>query len=190
MTLEYVVNKHGLTNGENITLNHDIAFNLMGPAFESGTGDYTTLFEPTASEYQREGKGYIVASIGEESGEIPYTAFTAIESYIKKNEETIEKFVKAIYKAIDYMKNTDDAVVAESLLKQFPGTSKDSVATALKSYKRIDAWMTNLAMSETAFDNLQNVMQNAGELKTRVEYSKITDNTFATKLYNELFPAT
>lgn len=190
MTLEYVVNKHGLTDGENITLNHDIAFNLMGPAFESGTGDYTTLFEPTASEYQREGKGYIVASIGEESGEIPYTAFTAIESYIKKNEETIEKFVKAIYKAIDYMKNTDDAVVAESLLKQFPGTSKDSVATALKSYKRIDAWMTNLAMSKTAFDNLQNVMQNAGELKTRVEYSKITDNTFATKLYNELFPAT
>jgi NitT/TauT family transport system substrate-binding protein len=114
MTFEYVVNKHGLFNGKNVTLNNDIAFNLMGPSFESGTGDYTTLFEPTASEYQRAGKGYVVASVGEESGEVPYTAFTALSSYISKNPQTIEKFIRALYKAIDYMAQTDDAILAES----------------------------------------------------------------------------
>jgi NitT/TauT family transport system substrate-binding protein len=131
MTFEYVVNKHGLFNGQNVTLNNDVAFNLMGPSFEGGIGDYTTLFEPTASEYQKAGKGYIVASVGEESGEIPYTAFTAMTSYVQKNGETIEKFIRAMYKAIKYMLETNDEVLAQSLIKQFPDTALSSITTSL-----------------------------------------------------------
>lgn len=189
MTLEYVVNKHGLFDGQNVNLNHDVAFNLMGPAFEGGTGDYTTLFEPTASEYQRAGKGYIVASVGEESGEIPYTAFTALNSYINKNKETVKKFIRAIYKAMEYMQITDEDTLAESILKQFPGTTKQSVADSIRSYKRIDAWTTRLAMDENAFDNLQNVMKNANELKNRVDYDAITENVYANGVYDELYGA-
>ncbi len=189
MTLEYVVNKHGLFDGQNVNLNHDVAFNLMGPAFEGGTGDYTTLFEPTASEYQRAGKGYIVASVGEESGEIPYTAFTALNSYINKNKETVKKFIRAIYKAMEYMQITDEDTLAKSILKQFPGTTKQSVADSIRSYKRIDAWTTRLAMDENAFDNLQNVMENANELKNRVDYDAITENVYANGVYDELYGA-
>lgn len=189
MTLEYVVNKHGLFDGQNVNLNHDVAFNLMGPAFEGGTGDYTTLFEPTASEFQRAGKGYIVASVGEESGEIPYTAFTALNSYINKNKETVKKFIRAIYKAMEYMQITDEDTLAESILKQFPGTTKQSVADSIRSYKRIDAWTTRLAMDENAFDNLQNVMENANELKNRVDYDAITENVYANGVYDELYGA-
>lgn len=187
MTFEYVVNKHGLYNGQNVTLNNDVAFNLMGPSFESGVGDYTTLFEPTASEYERAGKGYIVASVGEESGEIPYTAFTALTGYIEKNPETIKGFLRAIYKAIKFMAETDDKTLAQSLVKQFPDTSLNSVSTALESYKKIDAWTTHMAMSKTAFDNLQNVMENAGELERRIDYSLITDNSFANLTYDEVY---
>lgn len=187
MTFEYVVNKYGLINGENVTLNNDIAFNLMGPSFEGGTGDYTTLFEPTASEYERAGKGYIVASVGEESGEIPYTAFTALSSYLENNKDTVKKFMRAMYKAIKYMQETSDEIIAESLLKQFPDTSLNSVATALKSYKEIDAWTTHMAMTKTAFDNLQKVMKNAGELSENVDYTKITNNTFANEIYDEVY---
>ena len=189
MTLEYVVNKHGLFDGQNVNLNHDVAFNLMGPAFEGGTGDYTTLFEPTASEYQRAGKGYIVASVGEESGEIPYTAFTALNSYINKNKEIVKKFIRAIYKAMEYMQITDEDTLAGSILKQFPGTTKQSVADSIRSYKRIDAWTTRLAMDENAFDNLQNVMENANELKNRVDYDAITENVYANGVYDELYGA-
>lgn len=187
MTFEFIVNKHGLKNGTNVTLNNDIAFNLMGPSFESGIGDYTTLFEPTASEYQRAGKGFIVASVGEESGEVPYTAFTALSGYIEKNSKTIEKFIRAIYKAMKYMSETENDVLAESLLKQFPDTSLNSVATALESYKRIDAWMTNMSMTENAFNNLQDIMENAGELKKRIDYQVITDNSFANQVYVEVY---
>ena len=187
MTFEYVVNKHGLKNGVNVTLNNDIAFNLMGPSFEAGIGDYTTLFEPTASEYQLAGKGYIVASVGEESGEIPYTAFTALGSYVKNNGDTIEKFVRALYKAIKYLEETDDEKVAETIVGQFPGTPLSSIATALKNYQKIDAWMKNMAMTETAFNNLQDVMENAGELKQRITYDKVTDNTFAERVYKEIY---
>lgn len=186
MTFEYVVNKHGLRNGENITLNNDIAFNLMGPAFESGTGDYTTLFEPTASEYQKAGKGYVVASVGEESGEIPYTAFMTLKSYLEKNKTTVEKFMRAIQKAIKYVQTTDEDKVADSLLKQFPSTAKESVAASLKSYKKIDAWTYDTTMTKQAFDNLQTVMENAGELDKRADYDKINYDVISKKVYKEI----
>ena len=186
MTFEYVVNKHGLRNGENITLNNDIAFNLMGPAFESGTGDYTTLFEPTASEYQKAGKGYVVASVGEESGEIPYTAFMTLKGYLEKNKTTVEKFMRAIQKAIKYVQTTDEDKVADSLLKQFPSTAKESVAASLKSYKKIDAWTYDTTMTKQAFDNLQTVMENAGELDKRADYDKINYDEISKKVYKEI----
>ncbi len=188
MTFEYVVNKHGLYNGNNVTLNNDIAFNLMGPSFEAGIGDYTTLFEPTASEYQLAGKGYIVASVGEESGEIPYTAFTALSSYMEKNNDTVIGFTRAIYKAIKYLGKTEDMdALAKTLVGQFPSTSLSSISTALKNYRKIDAWTTNMAMTEFAFNNLQDVMENAGELTQRVNLKDIVDNTIAEKVYKEIY---
>lgn len=186
MTFEYVVNKHGLKDGQNVKLNHDVAFNLMGPSFESGVGDYTTLFEPTASEYAATGKGYIVASVGEESGEVPYTAFMALGSYIEKHHDTIEKFMTAMQKAIKYLRETDEETVAKSIFKQFPDTPVASVSAALKSYKKIDAWMTDMSMTDKAFDNLQDIMENAGELKKRIKCSDITDNTFAKRVYEKV----
>ncbi len=179
-----------LKGSEDVTLNNDVAFNLMGPSFDGGTGDYTTLFEPTASEYQAAGKGYIVASVGKESGEIPYTAFMALESYINKNKTVVEKFLRAMQKAIKYLGETDEKIIAESLLKQFPDTSLNSVSVALKSYKEIDAWVTEMAMTEKAFNNLQDVMQNAGELTQRVEHGKIAYNEIAEKVYKEVYAKT
>ena len=187
MTFEYVVNKHGLKNGENITLNNDIAFNLMGPSFEGGTGDYTTLFEPLASEYQKAGKGYVVASVGKESGEIPYTAFMASKSYIEKNAELLEKFLTAIQKAIKYLDETDKSTVAKSIAKQFPGTDVGSVTDSLESYLSIDAWTKNTAMTEEAFNNLQSVMENAGELDKRADYNAIAYNDIAEKVYKKIY---
>ncbi len=187
MTFEYVVNKHGLYNGKNITLNNDVAFNLMGPSFEGGTGDYTTLFEPLASEYAKAGKGYIVASVGKESGEIPYTAFMSAKSYIEKNGEIIEKFLTALQKAVKYLEETDKKIVAESILKQFPGTELASVTDALESYLSIDAWTKNMAMTEFAFDNLQSVMQNAGELDEKINCGDINYTEIAEKVYKKIY---
>lgn len=187
MTFEYVVNKHGLKNGVNITLDNDVAFNLMGPAFEGGTGDYTTLFEPLASEYEKAGKGYIVASVGKESGEIPYTAFMSPKSYIENNGEMIEKFLTALQKAIKYLDETDKNTVAESLTKQFPGTPVTSIVDSLESYLSIDAWTKNMAMSKTAFDNLQTVMENAGESDERVDFDKISYGETAEKVYKKIY---
>ncbi len=187
MTLEYVLNGCGLYDGVNVTMEKNVAFNLMGPSFEGGLGDYVTLFEPTASEYQKAGKGYIVASVGEKSGEIPYTAFMALKSYVDKNPELIEKFLTALQMAIKYINETDETIVAKTIEKQFPSTSVESIAQSLKSYKKIDAWTTNMSMTKTAFDNLQTVMKNAGELEKEADYGKITYNELAQKAYEKIF---
>lgn len=187
MSLEYALNKNGLKDGETVTLNYDVQFNLTAAAFVSGSGDYVTMFEPTASEYQREGKAYIVASVGKESGEVPFTTFAAKESFIKNNEDLIKKFTTALYNAIKYIKETDTQKVAKLLEKSFPSTSLQSIVDSLNSYKEIDAWQEDLLLKKEAFNRLQEVMENAGELTTRVNYEDLVYNEITEDVYKKIF---
>ena len=180
MTFEYVLKELGLSN---YTLNYDVQFNLMTSAFIGGTADYCTVFEPTASEYQSNGTWHIVASVGEQSGEIPYTSFIALESYINENTEIIRSFLKAIKKAYDFMQSNTERAVAEAIVKQFPSTSITSIETSIKSYKNINAWTTNLQATESSFNRLQDVMTNAGELSARVAFSKLVNNSHAKAIF-------
>ena len=183
MTFEYVMNKMDLQNGVDFTMNFDVQFNLMTSAFLSGTADYCTVFEPTASEYQESGKWHIVASVGEKSGEIPYTSFIALSSYIDENKGKLESFVKALKKAYDFMEEHTEYEIAQAIVKQFPSTTIKSIETSIKSYKNIDAWKNDLQATEDSFNRLQDVMQNANELSSRVPFEKIVDNSIAKKVF-------
>jgi len=187
MTLEYVLNQHQLYNGTNVTLNYDVSFANMAPAFEGGVADYTTLFQPTASTMVTAEKGYIVASVGEESGEVPYTAFFAKTSYLYNNEDTVKSFLKAIYRAIKYMKENSLEIVAEKLSSQFQASTYTEILNSITSYSNIDAWMTNMAMTETSFNRLQDIMENAEELDTRASYVNLIDNKYANDVYDLVF---
>lgn len=183
MTFEYVLKEIGMKNGVDYKLNYDVQFNLMTGAFVSGTADYCTVFEPTASEYEKEGKWHVVASVGEKSGEIPYTSFIALGSFIKNNPETIKSFLKALKKAHAFMNESSDREIAEAIVKQFPNTSISSLETSVKNYKKIDAWKTDLQATEKSFDRLQDVMENSGELPMRAEFGKIVDNSLAKEVF-------
>ena len=182
MTLEYVLKKNGINPQTDATLDDSIKFDLMAGAFASGNADYVTLFEPTASLTEKEGKGYIVASVGEEAGEIPYTAYFAKKSYIANNEKTIEDFTKAIYKGQQWVKEHSSKEIAEVIQNFFPGTDVDMLATAIQSYKDIDSWNDTPVLKEEAFNRLQEVMTMAGELKEQAPYEKIVNNTYAEKV--------
>lgn len=183
MTFEYVLK----TQDVNCTLNYDVEFSTMTAAFEGGVADYCTMFEPTASEYEKQGKGFIVASVGQESGEIPYTCFSAKESYINANGDKIEGLLRAVTKAVKYINETDSDTVAGYLVPYFTGTGKDSLKTSVESYKNIDAWVTNMAMKESAFNKLQDVIELAGELEKRVEFSSMVLTAAADRVYNEVY---
>lgn len=183
MTFEYVIEELGV----NASLNYDVDFNYMTAAFESGIADYCTMFEPTASDYEAEGKGYIVASVGEQSGEIPYTCFAAKESYINENPEKIEGLLRAVTKATKFVMENDAATVAEYLVPYFDGTSEESLANSVQSYKDIDAWVANMAMEEAAFTRLQDVIENSGELERRVDFDELILTDAAQKVYEEVY---
>lgn len=183
MTFEYVIEELGV----NASLNYDVDFNYMTAAFESGIADYCTMFEPTASDYEAEGKGYIVASVGEQSGEIPYTCFAAKESYINENPEKIEGLLRAVTKATKFVMENDAATVAEYLAPYFDGTSEESLANSVQAYKDIDAWVANMAMEEAAFTRLQDVIENSGELERRVDFEELILTDVAQKVYEEVY---
>ena len=181
MTLEYVIKQHGLNPKTDLKLDDSIKFDLMASAFTSGSADFVTLFEPTASNIQNLGKGYIVASVGEESGEIPYTAYFAKKSYIQKNEQTIQDFTNAIYKGQKWVKEHTSKEIAETIQNFFPGTDLNLLETAIQSYKDIDAWNENPILKEDSFNKLQDVMSLAGELEKKAPYDKIVNNKYAEK---------
>ncbi len=183
MTFEYVIK----TQNVDCTLNYDVEFSTMTAAFEGGVGDYCTMFEPVASEYQKKGKGFIVASVGQESGEIPYTCFAAKESYIKNNPEKIDGLLRAVTRAVKYVNETDSDTVAELLVPYFTGTGKESLKDSVDSYKSIDAWVTNMAMKESAFNKLQDVIELAGELEKRVDFSSLVVTEQADRIYKEVY---
>ena len=184
MTLEYVLKKNGIDPKTDVTLDDSIKFDLMAGAFASGNTDYVTLFEPTASLTEQEGKGYVVASVGEAAGEIPYTAYFAKKSYIENNEETIQGFTNAIYKGQKWVEEHTAEEIAEEVQSFFPDTSVELLTAAIQSYKDIDAWNKTPVLKQESFERLEEVMTQAGELKENAPYEKIVNNTFAEKAVN------
>ena len=187
MTFEYVLNQHGLTDGENVTLNYDVAFNLMTSAFEAGTADYCTMFDPVAYEYEAAGKGYVVASVGEASGEVPYTCFMAKNSWLTKHETESEGFLRAVTKAVKYIMENPSATVAPYLTSHFEGVSVQSLTASVERYKTIDSWRTELSMTEDSFNRLQDIIENAGELTRRATLNELVNNTYAKKVYGDIY---
>ncbi len=181
MTLEYVLNKNKIVPNEDVTVDTSVQFALMAGAFTGGTGDYVALFEPTASMLEKEGKGYVLCSIGEQSGEIPYTAYFANKSYIEENSDIIQKFTNAVYKGQKWVEENEASEIAKAIVNYFPDTSLEILTMVAQRYKDIDAWSTTPVMKKEAFDLLQTVMEQAGELSQRAPFENIVDNSYAQK---------
>lgn len=182
MMLEYAIKQ----NGVNCTINYDIAFDNLTGAFMGGTGDFVTAFEPTASTIEKNGKGYVLASVGAESGEVPFTAFMANKSYISKNKDTVKNFLKAIVKAYNFLVSANIDDIVDSLVPSFDGTSKELIKQSIQRYIAIDAWSSSPIMTEVAYNNLIKVLKNSGTLTSDVEYSKIVDNSIAMEVLQEM----
>lgn len=183
MTLEYVMRQNGVVPGTDAAVDTTVQFNMMAGAFTGGNGDFVTLFEPTATEVAQAGKGYILASIGQESGEIPYTAYFAARSYVDANPETVQGFVNAIARAQQWVAEHTDRQVAEAICDQFPDTDLDILERVCARHREIDAWNRTPVMERQALERLETVMTQAGELATDqwVSFDGLVDNRFAQK---------
>lgn len=181
MAFEYALRKNGLDPAADVLLDNSVQFDNMTGAFLGGTGDYVTMFEPTASSVEAEGKGYIVASVGEEAGEMPYTAYFAKKSFIAEHADLIQRFTNAIYKGQQWVAQHSAEEIAETVKDSFPDTDPALLASAIQRYKDIGAYSTDPVLTEESFDLLQTVMTEAGELTQTAPHDKIVNNTFAEK---------
>lgn len=181
MTLEYVVKNHGLAPGEDVNLRTDIQFDVLAGAFVGGEGDYVALFEPVATSLEKEGKGYVVASIGKEGGYIPYTGYSTTRSILEEKPEMVQKFTNAIYKGMLWVQEHSSEEIAEAVKPQFPDTDDEVLIALIDRYREQDSWKPDLIITEEGLDHLMNIMEMAGELDERVEYEKIVTTEFAKK---------
>ena len=176
--LQYVLEKNGLKVGEDVFIDTTMQFAAMPGAFMGGQGDYVILFEPTASTMEKEGKGYIVASLGEESGEVPYTAYFARKSTIENNPELIAKFTRAIYKGQQWVANHSPEEIAQAIKPHFLDEPDEILVSAVKRYKDQNTWKKDPLLLESDFYLLQDIIKAAGELDKIAPYEKVVTTEF------------
>ncbi len=181
MTFEWALTNSGINPKEDLNINTSIDFSAMSGAFIGGEGDFVTLFEPQALQLEKEGYGYVVASVGEYGGTVPYTAYNAKKSYIKDNSEVIDGFNKAIDKGLKYVKETDSKVIAEDIVEFFPDITLSDLEKIVDRYKEIDSWYDSTYISEDEFNHIQTIAINAGILESKVDYNKLVYNDFMIK---------
>ena len=179
MVFEYILKKYGMDPATDLNIIQNIDFGMTAQAFAGGSGDYTVEFEPSATALEKDGEGYVVSSLGVESGYVPYTAFSAKKSYIKKNPEVIQGFVNAIQKGMDYVSTHTPEEIAAVIQPQFAETDKESLVTIVTRYYEQDSWKENLVFDEAAFTLLLDILESAGELEKRPPYENLVDNTYA-----------
>ena len=181
MTLEYVMRQNDVIPQVDAVVDTTVQFNMMAGAFTGGNGDYVTLFEPTATEVEQAGKGVVLTSIGQESGEIPYTAYFAAPDYMKANPALIQSFTNAVAKGQNWVQEHTAEEIANAIADQFPDTDVAVLTNVAQRYKDIDAWNETPVMKPEALERLETVMETAGELDHAdwVDFTTLVDNHFA-----------
>lgn len=187
MTLEYIIKQAGLTIGTNksageVNLRTDVSFPMIASEFITSGNEYCTLFEPNATTLEKAGNGYVLKAVGDFSGYIPYTCFVAKTSYLKNNSEKAEKFLSAVKKGYEFLKTATPEDSAKALAKSFGGMTNEELAIAVTQYLAIDAWCSDLILTETAFNSMLAVLNSASEETYSPSYAKIVNNSFAQKL--------
>lgn len=191
MTLQYILNQRGITtgselgNGVDVKLDTSIAFNLTTPTFLAGTADYCTMFEPTASLCEQEETAHIVAALGDAVSNIPYTCFTATNSFLNKESEKCENFVRALIKGYNFIMSATDEELIESLKPSFNTTSDTLIISSVRNYIRIGAYASSPVLSETAWNTMLDIIDNAGELTNTVAHNVAVNNNIATKVLQD-----
>ena len=179
MVFEYILKKNGIDPKTDLTIDQSISFGLTAAAFTNDDSDYTVEFEPFATSLELEGNGYVVASLGKDSGYVPYTAYCAKKSYMEQHPEIIQKFTNAIQKGLDYVNSHTAEEIAETIQPQFKETDVKTIATIVERYKAQDTWKADTVFEEESFDLLQNILEEAGELPARVPYEDLVTTEFA-----------
>jgi len=186
MILEYILKNKGLDIGRNdptkdVNVRSDVQFGALAGVFVSGEADYVSLFEPIASNLEKEERGYVLASLGAEVGNIPYTNYFTTKKYLEENEDVIQRFTNAIYKGMKWVNSATAEELAEALLPHFPDTTLDDLTIVMQRYIDIDAWAPTPVLEEDTFNHFLDIMEEGGELPSRVPYDKIVNTKFAKK---------
>ena len=181
MVFEYILKKNGIDPKTDLSIDQSISFGLTAAAFPGSGADYTVEFEPFATALEQEGQGYVVASLGVDSGYVPYTAYSAKKNYMEEHPDVIQQFTNAIQKGLEYVNSHSAEEIAETISPQFPETDVSTLATIVNRYKEQDTWKEDTVFTEESFDLLLNILEEAGELKERVPYEELVTVEFAEK---------
>lgn len=179
MVFEYILEKNDINPRTDLSIDQSIDFGSTAAAFSGGQGDFTVEFEPSATALETAGEGYVVASLGVDSGYVPYTSYSVTKEYMEENEETIQGFTNALQKGMDYVNTHTPAQIAEVIAPQFEDFDLETIEAIVARYYEQDTWKDNLIFEESSFDLLQNILTGAGELDSNVPYENLVDNKFA-----------
>lgn len=181
MVFEYILKENSIDPEKDLEIDQSIDFGSTAAAFSGGLGDFSVEFEPSATALEKEGAGYVVASLGVDSGYVPYTSYSAKTSFMEENPEVIQSFTNALQKGMEYVQSHTPEEIAEVIAPQFAETDLDTITAIVKRYYEQDTWKENLVFEKDSFELLQDILESAGELSARVDYGDLVTREYAEK---------
>lgn len=182
MVFEYILRKNGIDPQKDLVIDQSIDFGSTAAAFTGDdSADFTVEFEPSATALEQEGAGYVVASLGVDSGYVPYTSYSARSSYMEEHPDVIQKFTNGLQKGMEYVQTHTPEEIAQVIAPQFEETDLETITTIVTRYYEQDTWKENLVFEKESFELLQDILEEAGELKERVDYEKLVTTVYAEK---------
>ena len=181
MVFEYILKQKGIDPAKDLTIDQSIDFGSTAAAFSGGQGDFTVEFEPGATALEQEKAGSVVASLGVDSGYVPYTAYSAKQSFLDENADVVQRFTNALQEGMDYVRSHTPEEIAKVIAPQFKETDLETLTTIVKRYYEQDTWKSDLVFEEESFDLLQDILESAGELSERAPYKDLVTTEFAEK---------
>ena len=185
MVFEYILKNNGIDPSKDLEIDQSIDFGSTAAAFTGDlSADFTVEFEPSATALEKSGEGYVVASLGVDSGYVPYTSYSVKTSFLNENPQIIQSFTNALQKGMDYVQGHSPEEIAQIIAPQFPETDLDTLTTIVTRYYEQDTWKENLVFEKASFELLQDILESAGELPSRVDYNQLVTTEFAKAAIN------
>lgn len=179
MVFEYILKENGLDPEKDLSIDQSIDFGSTAAAFSGGKGEFTVEFEPAATTLEKNGDGFVVASLGVDSGYVPYTSYSAKNSYVEKHPEIIQAFTDGLQKGVDYVNSHTAEEIAKVIQPQFKENDLDTITRIVERYQSQDTWKENLVFEKESFELLQDILESAGELEKRADYEKLVTTIYA-----------
>jgi NitT/TauT family transport system substrate-binding protein len=166
---KYACHKRGLDFAAIKAIN--VPSDQMDQAFRAGQGEYIHQQGPAPQQLEHDGKGHVVASVGDAIGPVAFSSLAATRQWL--TTDTARRFMRAYRKARAWLLATPAERVAEAEASFFPEIARPVLSSTIAYYQKLGCWTPHAEITRPAFEVALDVFRHAKLITKRHRYEDV-----------------